>query len=178
MRALIYGGSGSGKSALAEQLLVSMAGAEEKIYLATMEPFGADALVRIERHRQMRAEKGFVTIERYTALEELALPPRCSVLLECLGNLAANEVFSPHGAGKGAAAAVERGLAALSRQCAHLVVVSNDIGDDGVDYPAETGAYQRLLGDINRKLAAGSDIVAEVVCGIAIYHKGAQLCGF
>jgi adenosylcobinamide kinase/adenosylcobinamide-phosphate guanylyltransferase len=178
MRALIYGGSGSGKSALAEKLLVSLAGAGEKIYLATMEPFGTDAHKRIERHRQMRAEKGFFTIERYAALEGVTLAAGCSVLLECLGNLVANEIFSPGGAGAQAAAAVERGLDALTGQASHLVVVSSDIGGDGVDYPAQTKAYQQLLGDINRRLAGESDIVIEVVCGIGIFHKGAQLCGF
>lgn len=175
---MVYGGSGSGKSAIAEALTGRLAGEGEKIYLATMEPYGADAHARIERHRSMRAEKGFATVERYTGLEELIVPAGSTVLLECLGNLAANEMFAPQGAGAEAGAAVTRGLNRLRAQAKHLVVVSNDIGGDGVDYPGETKEYQRLLGALNRAIAAGSDLVIEAVCGIAIYHKGAVPCGF
>lgn len=178
MQVLVYGGSGSGKSAIAEALTGRLAGDSEKIYLATMEPHGADARARIERHRRMRAEKGFATVERYTGLEGLILPTGSTVLLECLGNLAANELFAPGGAGDGAGAAVTQGLAALRAQAEHLVVVSNDIGGDGVDYPDETKDYQHLLGALNRAIAVESDIVIEAVCGIAVYHKGALPCGF
>ena len=59
---LIYvsGGSGSGKSAFAEDLVVQ-SGVRKRVYLATMEPFGEDAAQRIARHRALRRGKGFVT---------------------------------------------------------------------------------------------------------------------
>ena len=176
MKVMVYGGSGSGKSAVAEGIIEKLAPGGGKIYLATMEPFGADADERIARHRHMRAKKGFATVERYTDLDGLSLPAGCTVLLECLGNLAANELFSPAGAGEHAQKAIERGLAALGEWCTHLVVVSNDVGRDGVDYPAETKGYQRLLGSVNRSFTAESDAVVEVVCGIPIYRKGEGLC--
>lgn len=175
---MVYGGSGSGKSAVAEGIIEQLAPCGERIYLATMEPFGADAEERIARHRLMRAKKGFATVERYTDLGGLSLPAGCAALLECLGNLAANELFSAKGAGEHAHNVVARDLAALGEQCAHLVVVSNDIGSDGVDYPAETKGYQRLLGSVNRGFAAECDAVIEVVCGIPIYRKGEGLCRF
>lgn len=45
----------------------------------------------------MRAGKGFETVERYTALDELVLPKGSVVLLECMTNLVANEMFREDG---------------------------------------------------------------------------------
>ena len=74
MNTLVIGGSGSGKSEYAESLLC---GCQNKIYIAAMQPFGEEAEVRIARHRELRAEKDFVTLERYTkvgVLSESELP--------------------------------------------------------------------------------------------------------
>ena len=70
---LVTGGSASGKSEYAENRALQMAkeGKRPLIYLAAMMPFGKDAEKRIERHRQLRAGKGFETVERYTAVEAL-----------------------------------------------------------------------------------------------------------
>ena len=70
---LVTGGSASGKSEYAENRALQMAkeGQRPLIYLAAMMPFGKDAEKRIERHRQLRAGKGFETVERYTAVEAL-----------------------------------------------------------------------------------------------------------
>ena len=69
---LITGGSKCGKSSLAEKLLDRYG--DNKYYIATMQPFGEEALAAIDRHRKLRAGKGFVTIERYTGLAELDIP--------------------------------------------------------------------------------------------------------
>ena len=99
MLTLVIGGSASGKSEYAESLVLA-AGPGPRYYLATMEPMDGECHARIDRHRLMRAEKGFVTVERYTGLAGLTLPgPGGTVLLEDLGNLAANELYSPAGAG-------------------------------------------------------------------------------
>ena len=67
-----------------------------RFYIATMQPFGKEAQDRIRKHRVMRAEKGFETLECFTArsIRELSLPSGAAVLLEDLGNLCANELFS------------------------------------------------------------------------------------
>lgn len=172
MTTLVIGGAASGKSDYAESLLGD---AGKKFYLATMQPFGEEAQRRIARHRALRASKGFVTLERFTALAALTeaeLPAGCSVLLECLGNLAANELFSPEGAGENAEAVILGGVALLTRRCRDLVVVTNDVFADGVAYDAETRRYLALLGRCNAALAARFDAVVEVVCGIPIVLKG------
>ena len=45
-------------------------------YLATMRIWDDEGRKRVERHRRMRAAKGFETIERYTGLETLELEER------------------------------------------------------------------------------------------------------
>ncbi|MFR4877476.1 MAG: bifunctional adenosylcobinamide kinase/adenosylcobinamide-phosphate guanylyltransferase [Ruthenibacterium lactatiformans] len=62
MFTLVVGGAASGKSEYAEQLILR-AGALPRYYVATMEPFGAEARARIARHRVLRAQKRFETIE-------------------------------------------------------------------------------------------------------------------
>ena len=55
------GGSGSGKSAYAESLLYSCEGI--RYYIATMQIYDAEGEKKVERHRKLRAGKGFLTIE-------------------------------------------------------------------------------------------------------------------
>lgn len=174
MLQVVTGGSGSGKSEYAEGLACGLAKpGKELIYIAAMKPYDEECRQRIARHRKMRAHKGFRTIECYEDIDRLILPPGCTVLLECMSNLLANEQFS--GEEKGDGSADERileGLAAVLAQCENLVVVTNEIFSDGVRYDGPTAEYQRMLGRINCKMAAVADRVVEVVCGIALVHKG------
>lgn len=62
MLTLVTGGSGSGKSAFAEDRVLSF-GDAQRIYIATMHPFDEESHKRIERHQKMRAGKGFETVE-------------------------------------------------------------------------------------------------------------------
>lgn len=173
MLVLVTGGAASGKSAHAERLLCDAAPAGERLYLATMQPFGEAAARRIARHRELRRGKGFVTAERCLGLGGFAPPRRFEgVLLECLPNLLANEMFSPEGAGNAAAQAVLDGVFALERRCGTLVAVTNEVFSDGVAYSEETMRYLRALAGINRALAAHAGQVYESVCGILCRVKG------
>lgn len=176
MFALITGGSGSGKSEYAENLAVGLAreAGHPLYYIATMMPFGKEGEKRVERHQRLRAGKGFLTIERYMDLKELVLPKKGVVLLECLSNLTANEMFEEKGAGMDTPGEVFLGVKTLSSQCRHLVAVTNDIFSDGILYDKVTRQYQSCLGEINRKLAEEADTVTEVVCGIPLPLKEAH----
>jgi adenosylcobinamide kinase/adenosylcobinamide-phosphate guanylyltransferase len=170
MTVLLTGGSACGKSTYAESLAVRLGG--RLWYVAAMRPFGEESQKRIERHRLMRAEKGFSTIERYTDIRGLTLPARGTLLLECLCNLCANEIFDPEGAGENAVEAILRGIDRLARQCDHLIVVTNDVGADGGGYSALTMRYVDALGALNARLASRFDRVLELVCGIPLPLKG------
>lgn len=168
MLTLVLGGAGSGKSACAEALL-ARAAAKTRVYLATMEPYGAESAARVAKHRKMRENKGFVTVERFTDLERLKLPEDCAVLLEDLGNLCANELFSPNGGGEDA---LRSGLMRLMRDSRELIVVSNEVFLGGADYAGETRRYLSVLARTHRWLAADADVVYEVCCGVPIAYKG------
>ena len=71
---LITGGSGSGKSAYAEKQVLA-AGEGRRIYIATMIPYGEEGRQRVERHRKLRQEKQFETLECYTDLRRLMCLP-------------------------------------------------------------------------------------------------------
>ena len=46
----------------------------------------------------MRKDKGFETVECYTDLASVQIPKDSVVLLECMSNLVANEMFQENGA--------------------------------------------------------------------------------
>lgn len=167
---LVTGGSGSGKSAYAEQETVKLGGSP-RIYLATMMSFDEESRKRIARHRRMRADKDFETIECYTGIRHVHVPHGSTVLLECMSNLTANEMFSPEGAGEHTVREILDGIRHLKEQAAHLIVVTNEIFSDGIAYDSETMRYQEYLGRINRELGKLADRVTEVVYGIPLIQK-------
>ena len=171
MIALVFGGSACGKSAFAERLLSACPGAP-RYYAACMEPYGEEAEERIRRHRALRAGKGVLTVEAQRNLSALSLPAGCAVLLECLGTLTANELFSPGASEESALRAIRSGLDFLEERCASVVLVGNDVFADGVAYEEGTAAYLRVLAAVQRESARRAALVAEIVCGLPIIHKG------
>lgn len=179
MIVLAFGAASSGKSGFAERVACDLARHEGAplAYLATMQPYGEVGRERVRRHRAMREGKGFATVECYGSLAEAQVPPESVVLLECLGNLVANLQFGQDWQQRPddvVLAEALSGFALLADRCAHLVVVSNDVGCDGASYDASTLGYIDILGTLTNAVAARSDAVYEVVAGIPIALKGAS----
>ncbi len=173
MMILLTGGSGCGKSTYAEALCLRFP--LPRYYVATMRPYGEESLIKIARHREMRAKKGFETIEKQTDVGGILLPRRGTVLLECLCNLSANEMFDETGRECDPFTQIMDGISRLSRQADNLILVTNDVGADGEIYEESTLHYIRLLGRLNAELAAKADHVYELCCGIPMVRKGALL---
>ena len=194
MMILVTGGSGSGKSAYAESLLSSCEGI--RYYIATMQIYDAEGEKKVERHRKLRAGKRFLTIEspmnvgkiefacageaeqaQYRQEAERKVQgssEKKSALLECMSNLTANEMFTKDGM-KSEEEVVEKivsEIQTLSQKLDNLVIVTNNVFEDGVIYDAGTMEYLRALGRINTALARLADRVAEVVVGIPVELKG------
>lgn len=171
---VITGGSGSGKSAYAEKQVLA-AGPGRRIYIATMIPYGEEGRQRVERHRALRREKQFETVECYTGLSRLALAAAdekpTAILLECMSNLVANEIFEPDGAHERTAEEICAGIERLQSQTRELFVVTNEVFSDGVAYDAETTRYLETLGEVNCRLAAMAGRVTEVAGGAAVRVK-------
>ena len=102
--------------------------------------------------------------------------PRCA-LLECMSNLVANEMFS------GADIVSEdvvvghilQGIKNLSTKVDELVIVSNNVFEDGISYEETTAEYIEAMGQVNERLAVMADTVIEVVAGIPVVWKGTLL---
>ncbi|MGN1140893.1 MAG: bifunctional adenosylcobinamide kinase/adenosylcobinamide-phosphate guanylyltransferase [Oliverpabstia sp.] len=167
---LITGGSGSGKSAYAEQCILDFQG-NNRIYIATMYPFDEESHKRIQRHREMRKEKKFSTIECYTGLRSLELPNDADVLLECMSNLTANEMYQEKGAGEDTPKQILDGIENLRKKVRNLVVVTNEVFSDGITYDPDTMRYLSYLGEINQQMGRMADRVTEVVYGIPVPIK-------
>lgn len=173
MMHLVTGGSGSGKSAYAEQQVLE-AGDAPRYYIATMMPYGEEGRRRVEKHRRMRKEKHFETIECYMKLAQVQVPEGSTVLLECLSNLTANELYDPSGAKEGTVEAVMAGIRHLKEQAGTLILVSNEVFSDGVPYDDSMLQYLSYLGQINQEAAVLADQVTEVVYGIPVPVKRNQ----
>lgn len=172
---LVIGGSGSGKSQYAEELLFAMP-QRNKYYIATMKVWDEDGERRVARHRKQREDKGFLTIEKPTAVDEISFAQDeagTAFLLECVSNLTANEMFADGGIlpPELVADRVVAELEALIKNAGDAVIVTNNIFEDGVCYNESTMSYIRALGEINRKLTLLADEVTEVVVGIPLVQE-------
>ncbi|WP_448754241.1 bifunctional adenosylcobinamide kinase/adenosylcobinamide-phosphate guanylyltransferase [Agathobacter sp.] len=208
MITLITGGSGSGKSAYAEKYICHASnekGFKEKYYIATMQVFDEEGQRKIDRHRRLRAGKGFITIEQPRDIQdavsklqsENCLKTGRLALLECMSNLVANEMFPPVDASDTKEAGVKKealdepdnmrdyentlislvskkvlkDVSILSENVAELVIVTNNVFEDGVCYDESTMNYIKAMGIVNRGLAAMAESVVEVVAGIPVAVK-------
>jgi adenosylcobinamide kinase/adenosylcobinamide-phosphate guanylyltransferase len=170
MMTVVTGGSGSGKSAFAEDKIVSF-GPAKRIYIATMHPYDEESHKRVARHRKMRAGKGFETVECYTGLKNLDFPENAVVLLECMSNLVANEMYDPSGAGENAEESILAGIHKLQKVSDDLVVVTNEVFSDSMTDNPEMEEYLKLLGKLNLRMGERADLVTEVVYGIPVERK-------
>lgn len=178
MMIMILGGSASGKSAYAENTACQLAkeNNQKKYYLATMQIFDNETQKKVDRHRALRRDKGFITIEQPVDIRKASekIETKSAVaLLECITNLTANELFSNQFAisEKQAVEKITSEIAQLNRELTYLVIVSGNVFEDGIVYDHTTTEYIRAMGRINQMLAAMADEVVEVVVGIPIVLK-------
>lgn len=159
----VIGTPDSGKSKIAEEILCSLAGHGHRYYIATMIPYGEYGENKIKKHRAMRAEKGFETIEQPCNLTEalplIRQPQEAGVLLECVSNLVANEMFEKEQKDpKLLADKITAEIKELAAGVKDLVVVANQFALTP-EYDEETRQYIAAMTAINENLAAFSDRV-------------------
>lgn len=197
MMYLIIGGSGSGKSVYAEELLFSLPDAGKKYYIATMQVYDEESVRRVKKHRKQREGKKFYTIEQPVhvskALAQMDAGKK-SAMLECVSNLVANEMFAKdvdaedmHAddcdiietdlqkrkdrSAETVAGKIVEDIMKLNHELQQLVIVSNNVFEDGISYDEMTMEYIKTMGIVNQKLAAVADVVTEVVVGIPVMVK-------
>lgn len=199
---IVYGGSASGKSSYAESFAMSLQGEGRLLYIATMYPYkwntteiDPETMQRIERHRAMRADKGFDTVECYRHVEHIVAKRQDVLLLECMSNLLANEMYLEQDSDDGGLAEtmsevektgvgmsetlspvskkIVQALVNLSTRVQDVVIVTNDVFSDGgsLTYDESTREYVKNLAEINCALAREAATVTEVVCGSPVIVK-------
>ncbi len=188
---LVSGAGASGKSEYAEKLAVDMH-EDRLIYVATMSAYDDESRKKIEIHKKRRINTDFETIEKPYGIEEIIpfITPydsnkKSTILIECISNLLANEMYGRvetgvkagiHDSGMPELQPSQRiidGITAVAdTQLADIVVVTNEVFADGMEYDASTMEYIRQLGRINCELATMSDMVVEVACGRPVVWKG------
>ena len=199
---IVYGGSASGKSSYAESFAMSLQGEGRLLYIATMYPYkwntteiDPETMQRIERHRAKRADKGFDTVECYRHVEHIVAKRQDVLLLECMSNLLANEMYLEQDSDDGGLAEtmsevektgvgmsetlspvskkIVQALVNLSTRVQDVVIVTNDVFSDGgsLTYDESTREYVKNLAEINCALAREAATVTEVVCGIPVIVK-------
>jgi adenosylcobinamide kinase/adenosylcobinamide-phosphate guanylyltransferase len=166
MKILVTGVTGSGKSLFAETLTLKFS--SPHYYIAAMKPDYKDARERIIKHRKMRAGKGFITLGHFTDIGTAGIERNGTVLLECVSNLLANEMFD---AGGNLGERVLNGLTELSNKCANIIIVTNKfVYSEKYDEPTKEYIKQQSL--LNKKIAELCDEVYEICNNnVAGVHK-------
>ena len=179
MFVFVSGAVRSGKSEWAERAAMTLSPVGPRVYLATARILDEEMRHRVERHQAARQGRGFSTIECPRDLEDIlsSVPEDATVLLECLSNWTANELFGEDGDIADAERTIKKihGTALMLRnRTANLVIVSNDVFCDGVRYDAGTEAYLRALGALHVLLAKEADVAVECAFGLPRLARGAM----
>ncbi len=165
--ALVLGGSRSGKSTFAENLLAQFC--ERRVYLATAEARDAEMVNRIEIHRKQRGE-GWRTVEE--PLDPAAalsnLQDGEGVLIDCLTLWLSNQMEDERDLGL----QTDLLLAGLDRLDCPVVMVSNEIGMGLVPETRLGRSFRDAQGLLNQRAATAANLVVFVAAGLPIVLKG------
>jgi len=172
---LVTGGTASGKSEIAEDLAVELARGR-KAYVATLRGGDPESERRVAKHRRQRRGKGFITYEIPVDLlpQITLLKFYDTVLIECLTNLVANEMYLGNREASEAAEVVWQAVQKLQKNVNNLVIVSGTVFAGTRAYDPFTEKYLEALGTVNCGIALAADIVIESVCAIPVVHKGQE----
>ncbi len=178
MTILIIGTPDSGKSRKAEDLTMELAGDKKKYYIATMIPYGEEGARRVDKHRKLRAGKGFVTVEKPLAVHELVkeLPDLMdsTCLLECMSNLIGNEMHAGDEMKdkdknymdpvtlENLADGIVISVLELAAAADNLVIVTNRFPMEEDSYDEDTLRYVKVVSMVNERLSAKADKVYEL----------------
>ena len=207
MMLLVTGGSASGKSAyagkLAESLMVNKESCHREIlYVATLADRSPESKRRIERHKSLRdggcykvaeclsmedlrnlsvslSEAGRKDFSEYSSEQQYPV-----ILFDSLDGFTADVFFKTDWtdvlSGQDifdAARDLVWSLLSLEPSEGVLIVVSDNIYEDGIRYDAVTCKYMEFTAAVEQLLAEKADCAVEVICGIPILLKG-ENCEF
>ncbi|MGI8314638.1 bifunctional adenosylcobinamide kinase/adenosylcobinamide-phosphate guanylyltransferase [Halobacillus mangrovi] len=175
MLTLIIGGVRSGKSTLAEKLAIQ-SHKNPIYYIATSVNTDGEMNERILKHQIARkaAPKQWIVFENPTRPSTINLPLDATVLLDCVTTWATNE-WMERVEKETIDELINRMVAEVEgmMQCAaNLILVSNDLFSDAIEYGPAIKDYLRLIGTIHQKLVKKADRVVKMEFGCTQVKKG------
>jgi adenosylcobinamide kinase/adenosylcobinamide-phosphate guanylyltransferase len=167
MITFISGSVRSGKSSFAEQMIKNKS---NKVYLATSYSIDSEMDERIKKHQEDRKQDGYKTIEKPYNLNEIVdeLSQDDVVLLDCLTNLVANEMYLNQNNNMDK---IIEDLNLIEEKVHHLVIVSNDVFSSGLNYDLEVKKYMKNLGYLHVLLTQLAEHAYELVYKLPIKRK-------
>lgn len=179
MLVFISGGVRSGKSTLGEKFVNELAKGN-KVYLATARPNDEEMRRRIRKHQKDREPKEFITKEQSENIGEIVTELKSSdtVLMDCLGNLVANEMFRDYHSEYTNQMETEISekifteITAVNSAVENLIIISNEVFSSGITYDPATEAYLEVLGLLHIRIVAAAQRAVECAFGITKFHKG------
>ncbi len=176
---LVTGGSRCGKSDFAQQMAEALAG--PRIFLATCPEVDDEMGERIRRHRELRQDRGWQTIEE--PLDPAAVIARCpdgtTLLLDCLTLWVSNLMYKAdlqerHLDEEEVRQRAEELAAAARAHAGTVIMVTNEVGMGVVPDNRQARLYRDLVGRCNQCIARAADRVYLVSCGIPLQLKGRE----
>lgn len=194
MIVLVVGGAKSGKSMFAQNLAKLLneslkspiktqldRGIEREFgklyYVATMNPYDLEDLKRIENHLREREGYGFNTIEETLNMSKVSkiIGAEDTVLIDSITSLITNSMFKGKEFYKDVSEEILAGVLEIINNSKNIVIVSDYLFSDSIEYDCYTESFRKEIGIINRKLAKIADTVVECSYGNIIYHKGKEI---
>lgn len=191
MIVLVVGGAKSGKSMFAQNLSKllneslknpingQLDGEIERevgklYYVATMNPYDLEDLKRIENHLREREGYGFNTIEETLNMSKVSslIKEEDTVLIDSITSLVTNYMFRGKEFYKDVSDDILSGILEIINNSKNVVIVSDYLFSDSIQYDCYTENFRKEIGVVNRKLAKIADTVVECSYGNIIYHKG------
>ena len=174
---LCSGGVSSGKSQFAEKLSVKLG--EKILYVATTKVLDEEMQekVRLHRNRSLRANMD-TWEEPVNLLEAWEEKTRNYdvILLDCLTMFIFNRMVEMEGAAydtlrEKIVSDIEKLLEIWQRQSQTVIIVSNEVGCGMVAMETMSRQYQKLVGEINQKIAMNAQHVYMTFHGITVDMK-------
>lgn len=164
---LVIGGARSGKSRIAERLVVGSG--RPRVYIATAQPLDDEMQDRIAHHRHDRGPD-WTTIEAPLNIDAAlaACKPEFTILVDCATIWLSNALFS----GGNLTNMCHDLVDSLCRSPAPIVIVSNEVGGGIVPENALARQFRDAQGRLNQMIAARADLVVAVMAGLPLVLKG------
>ena len=163
----VLGGAASGKSAFAENLLLTSG--LEPVYLATSRVFDDEIKMRVEVHKSRRCEE-WRNFEQDIYPERIlsTLEKSQGVLIDCATMWLTNVILDD----MDPVAERQRLIRGIEACAAPVVIVSNEVGHGIVPDNTLARRFREEQGRLNIALAAASDLAVLVTAGLPQVLKG------